>query len=95
MPDELETITCDDAAAWGAWLAANHGRQEGVWLKIAKRHSGVASVTNDEAWFLQRFTPRRPRSSWSAVNVAKVEMLTAAGRMRAPGQAEVDAADRP
>ena len=46
----------------------------------------------DETWFRQRYTPRRPRSNWSAVNVAKVEALTAAGRMRPPGQAEVDAA---
>ena len=46
----------------------------------------------DDAWFLQRHTPRRPRSNWSAVNVAKVEALTAAGRMRPPGIAEVEAA---
>jgi uncharacterized protein YdeI (YjbR/CyaY-like superfamily) len=46
----------------------------------------------DDTWFLQRYTPRRPRSNWSAVNVAKVEALLAAGRMRPPGLAEVDAA---
>jgi uncharacterized protein YdeI (YjbR/CyaY-like superfamily) len=46
----------------------------------------------DETWFLQRYTPRRPGSNWSAVNVAKVEALLAAGRMRAPGLAEVEAA---
>jgi uncharacterized protein YdeI (YjbR/CyaY-like superfamily) len=46
----------------------------------------------DATWFLQRYTPRRPRSNWSAVNVAKVEALLAAGRMRPPGLAEVDAA---
>ena len=42
--------------------------------------------------FLQRYCPRRPRSSWSQINVAKVEALTAAGRMRPPGLAEVAAA---
>jgi uncharacterized protein YdeI (YjbR/CyaY-like superfamily) len=46
----------------------------------------------DQTFFLQRYTPRRPRSNWSAVNVAKVHALTASGRMRPPGQAEVDAA---
>lgn len=46
----------------------------------------------DETWFLQRYTPRRPGSNWSAVNVAKVESLLAEGRMRAPGLAEVEAA---
>ena len=46
----------------------------------------------DERHFLQKYTPRRPKSRWSKVNVAKVEALTRAGRMQAPGQAEVDAA---
>ncbi|HET6948835.1 MAG TPA: bacteriocin-protection protein, YdeI/OmpD-associated family, partial [Acidimicrobiales bacterium] len=46
----------------------------------------------DGTWILQRYTPRRPRSNWSAVNVAKVEALLASGRMQPPGLAEVDAA---
>jgi uncharacterized protein YdeI (YjbR/CyaY-like superfamily) len=112
VPEELDIIICEDAAAWEAWLAANHRLHQGVWLKIAKKQSGVASVTNDEAvdaglcwgWisghrkaldetcFLQRYTPRRPRSNWSAVNVTKVEALIAAGRMQPPGLTEVDAA---
>ncbi|MFC4044036.1 YdeI family protein [Dactylosporangium siamense] len=43
----------------------------------------------DDRHFLQRYVPRRPRSTWSQVNVAKVEALTAAGRMRPAGLAEV------
>ena len=46
----------------------------------------------DDTYFLQRYTPRPQRSNWSAVNVAKVAALTAAGRMRPAGQAEVAAA---
>jgi uncharacterized protein YdeI (YjbR/CyaY-like superfamily) len=46
----------------------------------------------DAHYFLQRFTPRRPGSLWSRRNVALVAALTEQGRMRAPGQAEVDAA---
>ena len=112
MPDEFDVIICEDASAWEAWLAANYRRQQGVGLKIVKKHTGVASVTNDEAvdiglcwgWvsghrkaldetcFLQRYTRRRSLSNWSEVNVAKVEALTAAGRMQPPGLAEVDAA---
>jgi uncharacterized protein YdeI (YjbR/CyaY-like superfamily) len=112
VPDELDTITCEDAAAWDSWLAANHRLHRGVWLKIAKKDTGVPSVTNDEAvdvglcwgwisghrkalddiYFLQRYTPRRAGSNWSAVNVAKVEVLLAAGRMQPPGLAEVEAA---
>ncbi|UKZ76783.1 hypothetical protein TrVFT333_004493 [Trichoderma virens FT-333] len=46
----------------------------------------------DENFFLQRFTPRRPRSLWSRRNVQRVEMLTAEGRMKPAGIAAVDAA---
>lgn len=46
----------------------------------------------DERSYLQKITPRRPRSLWSQVNVRQVEALTAAGRMREPGLAEVRAA---
>lgn len=46
----------------------------------------------DDHYFLQKYTRRRPKSNWSKVNVDKVRLLEAAGRMRAPGIAEVDAA---
>ncbi|SDY43050.1 Uncharacterized conserved protein YdeI, YjbR/CyaY-like superfamily, DUF1801 family [Geodermatophilus africanus] len=46
----------------------------------------------DETSYLQRITPRRARSIWSQKNVAAVEALTAAGRMRPAGLAAVAAA---
>jgi uncharacterized protein YdeI (YjbR/CyaY-like superfamily) len=46
----------------------------------------------DDRFYLQRMTPRRARSVWSQKNVDAVEALTAAGRMRPAGQAEVDRA---
>ncbi|MFJ6404010.1 YdeI family protein [Streptomyces hydrogenans] len=46
----------------------------------------------DDLWWLQRFTPRRRTSRWSKINREKVAALTAQGRMRPPGQAEVDRA---
>jgi uncharacterized protein YdeI (YjbR/CyaY-like superfamily) len=46
----------------------------------------------DDNYFLQRYSPRRPTGSWSRVNVERVEALMAAGRMRPPGLAEVEAA---
>ncbi|MCD7444960.1 YdeI/OmpD-associated family protein [Streptomyces lincolnensis] len=46
----------------------------------------------DAVHYLQRITPRRPGSLWSMVNVRRVEELTAAGRMRPAGLAEVAAA---
>jgi uncharacterized protein YdeI (YjbR/CyaY-like superfamily) len=46
----------------------------------------------DEASFLQRYTPRREKSIWSQINRDHVARLTAAGRMTAHGQKQVDAA---
>jgi len=46
----------------------------------------------DERSFLQRYTPRRPRSVWSQINRDHVARLTAAGRMTPHGQRQVDAA---
>jgi uncharacterized protein YdeI (YjbR/CyaY-like superfamily) len=46
----------------------------------------------DAQFYLQRFTPRRPRSVWSKINVGKVEALIAAGRMQPAGLREVEAA---
>jgi uncharacterized protein YdeI (YjbR/CyaY-like superfamily) len=46
----------------------------------------------DESWFLQRYTPRRPRSNWSRINRDKAERLMAEGRMRPSGLAEVERA---
>lgn len=46
----------------------------------------------DELFYLIRFTPRRPRSKWSQVNVEKAEALIEEGRIRPAGLAEVEAA---
>jgi uncharacterized protein YdeI (YjbR/CyaY-like superfamily) len=110
--DTAEVIAFRDAAEFEAWLAEHVDRTAGVWLKIAKKGSGVATLTDDEAvdvglcygwisgqrkaldqaYYLQKYVPRRAHSRWSQVNVRKVEELLAAGRMRPPGMAEVEAA---
>lgn len=46
----------------------------------------------DESFYLIRFTPRRPRSKWSQINVERAQALIAEGRMRPGGLAEVEAA---
>lgn len=47
---------------------------------------------HDERFFLQRFTPRRPRGRWSRINREKAEALIAAEKMRPTGLTEVEAA---
>ena len=46
----------------------------------------------DERFWLQKFTPRRPRSVWSKINREKAERLVRDGRMRPAGRREVEAA---
>lgn len=46
----------------------------------------------DDTFWLQRFTPRRPRSGWSQKNRTHVERLIAEGRMTPAGLAQVQAA---
>lgn len=49
MPDELPVILFAFAAELEAWLEDQHGNVDGVWLKLAKKGSGVRSVSYDEA----------------------------------------------
>jgi uncharacterized protein YdeI (YjbR/CyaY-like superfamily) len=46
----------------------------------------------DERFWLQRFTPRRPRSRWSQINRERADALEREGRMRAAGVAQVERA---
>jgi len=46
----------------------------------------------DDTHWLQRFTPRRARSTWSKVNREKVARLIEQGRMQPAGQREIDRA---
>ena len=47
----------------------------------------------DEHFYLQRFTPRRPRSKWSLINRERAERLIAEGRMKPAGLREYEAAE--
>ncbi len=109
--DELPVKSFRTPAALEKWLDSNAGLHS-VWLKIAKKDSGIATVSYAQAlevalchgwidgqrkgfdaqYFLQRFTPRRPRSLWSKINIGHVERLAAAGRMQPGGMREVEAA---
>ena len=46
----------------------------------------------DERTWLQRFTPRGPRSIWSKINTGKADALIKSGRMRAAGLAAIESA---
>lgn len=52
---------------------------------------GLANKYDEES-YLVRYTPRRPKSVWSKINVAKVNKLIDQKRMQPSGLAKVDAA---
>ena len=107
MPNltELPILPFESKKKFADWLAKNHDKSAGLWLKIAKKATGISTVTYaealdvalcygwidgqkgsfDEQYFLQKFTPRRPKSIWSKINVEKVEGLIASGEMKPAG----------
>ncbi len=46
--DGLPTIFCASEADWERWLEENHGASNGVWVKVAKKASGIDSVRYPE-----------------------------------------------
>jgi uncharacterized protein YdeI (YjbR/CyaY-like superfamily) len=111
---DYETLAFATQRDWDAWLERNHAGSPGLWLRLAKKASGIPSVTYAEAvetalchgWidglkrpvdereWLQKFTPRNPKSVWSKINRDKVEALIAEGRMHPAGLDSVAAAKR-
>ena len=109
---DLPIVPFASRDAWEAWLEEHHAASDGLWLKIAKKGSGIETVSYAEAlevalcygwidgqkasfdqdYWLQRFTPRRPRSKWSKVNRQKATELIEAGRMKPAGLREVERA---
>jgi len=109
---ELPTLPFASKKEWTNWLARQHDKSAGIWMKIAKKGTGVASVTYEEAldvalcygwidgqkagfdsqYWLQKFTPRGPKSIWSQINREKSERLIASGEMKPPGFRAIEAA---
>jgi uncharacterized protein YdeI (YjbR/CyaY-like superfamily) len=47
--DDLPVIAFKSQQAWDAWLASQPAQSNGLWLKLAKKSSGIASVSRPEA----------------------------------------------
>lgn len=88
------------SASEGVWLEiaksgapeSTIGYDEAVEIALCYGWIDGQKKAQDAMHWLQRFTPRRPRSMWSKVNRARAEALIGAGRMQASGQAEIDRA---
>jgi uncharacterized protein YdeI (YjbR/CyaY-like superfamily) len=93
----LETHAADSAGVWLAIPKRGSGRTSPTYaeaLDVALCFGWIdgQKAPLDAAYFLQRFTPRGPRSIWSTRNREHIERLTAEGRMRPAGLAEVERA---
>lgn len=82
----------------GVWLvtakkgAAGVSRDEALEEALCHGWIDGQARSRDDASYLQRYTPRRPRSAWSQRNVEIVRRLTDEGRMHPAGLAEVERA---
>lgn len=112
-----ETYFFQSAAAFRAWLKANHATTPEVIVGYHKVHmttprggpaasmtwaesvaealcygwiDGVRRRLDDERYTI-RFTPRRPGSKWSAVNIRLMAELEATGRMTPAGRTAFEA----
>jgi len=111
---DLSILPFANRKKWADWLAKQHDKSPGVWMKLAKRDSGIASVTYEEAldvalcygwidgqkkgfddkYWLQKFTPRGPKSIWSKINTEKAEKLIKSGAMKSAGLKAIEAAKK-
>ena len=111
-PTELLTLPFTNKKKWASWLAKQHEKSKGIWLQLAKKDSGIPSITYEEAvevalcygwidgqkkgyddkYWLQKFTPRGPKSIWSKINTEKAERLIASREMKPAGLKAIEAA---
>jgi len=63
-------------------------------LDVALCYGWIDGIANkyDEESYLQRFSPRRPKSIWSKKNIENVTRLIAARKMKPAGLKEIEAA---
>lgn len=83
---------------WLGYYKVKSGRPSITWSQAVDEALCVGWIDGvryslDTSSSAQRFTPRRKRSFWSAINVAKVAVLTDQGRMRPAGVAAYEARD--
>jgi uncharacterized protein YdeI (YjbR/CyaY-like superfamily) len=91
---DLNHETADEL--WLGYFRKSTGRPSVDWSQAVDEALCVGWIDGvrrslDDTSFVQRFTPRRKGSTWSAVNVAKVATLTEQGRMRPAGTAAFSA----
>ena len=111
---DLPIVLFEQPKHWLLWLDQNHATSAGLWLRLAKKASGLQSVTYaealtaalcygwidgqkksyDDASWLQKFTPRAPKSIWSKINREKALQLIREGQMKPAGLQAIERAQQ-
>ncbi|HEX8390680.1 MAG TPA: YdeI/OmpD-associated family protein [Candidatus Saccharimonadales bacterium] len=47
--NDIPVMSFEDSRAWETWLKANYDLQTGIWMKVARKDSGIASVSLTDA----------------------------------------------
>jgi uncharacterized protein YdeI (YjbR/CyaY-like superfamily) len=77
---------------WVGYYRKDSGRPSITWPESVDEAlcfgwiDGIRKKVDDESYKI-RFTPRRAKSTWSAVNIARIALLTGEGRMQPAGVA--------
>jgi len=66
--------------------------EQAIWAALCWGWIDAIRKSFDEKSFLQRYTPRGPKSVWSQINIDNVARLTAEGRMTEHGLKQAEAA---
>lgn len=74
----------------GAAAATSLSYEQALTEAVCHGWVDVQVRRRDESTYLQRFVPRRERSSWTAANLALAERLAAEGRLSAAGLAALE-----
>ena len=93
----LKAYHAEEPEVWIRMFKAKSGTDSITWkeaIPVALAWGWIDGVRKslDDVSFLQRFTPRGPKSSWSEINVAHAERLIAEGTMQPSGLKHVEAA---
>ncbi|XZE56129.1 YdeI/OmpD-associated family protein [Planctomycetaceae bacterium SH139] len=97
LADWLEANHASESELWVKVFKKKTGKRSVTWSEIVTEAlcwgwiDGIKKSIDDEA-YLQRITPRQPRSIWSKRNRENALRLISEGRMRPSGMAEVEAA---
>jgi uncharacterized protein YdeI (YjbR/CyaY-like superfamily) len=80
----------DNRDDWRAWLQRNHDAEKEVWQVYYKKHTGKPRIPYEDAVEeAKKFTPRKDKGNWSAINKIRARKMILEGKMTDAGLARI------